>query len=164
MQTIIDWFSFWWDCLYRAIEAQKERFAPFYGILNYAASACKTVISAHEIKCWKTIEPIRLPTIDWLATGYNNTNTVRTNCDVQFTYRFLANATPSMEIKMLGKKSKPALTEFMLTMDNDFQAALSIEGEPAITKTCRTSDTANCIANVDYILNLLIESQKEEFQ
>lgn len=160
-----------------AEEANKTRCAQYAAYLRYAVSAYQDRFSAPIANCGGTIEPFPpLPTPDWWAStmarvgggGDKKTDTISTNCGVRFEYSFWARRFPGVPTTIIlaqGKKSKKARVEFILRSDYSFLSRLHLDGDdPFISKAHDLEDKTNCIKDVDYVLDLFFESQKEEFQ
>lgn len=148
----------------KRIEDKKRAILPVYKIWEYAISTIQTQLSQVTNKCGP-VHIDDLPTIDELAKGENKSVQIRlgTNCAWKCQCEFRGTRPILLDLNCQSEGAQTV--RLILRLEGDlFLASLTIQGEPAIVKSCPISETSDCIAQVDFLTNLLMEDQKEEFR
>lgn len=141
------------------MERRKAYLAPAYSIWRYAVSEFKTMLAEQSKKCGGQVELIILPSMDDLCHGIEAGKQIitGTNCNWKAYYSITETR---FALSITGSKTKPARLQF-----DGIEPELHITDEPTITsERIPIADTTNRIIRVNYLLNLLFVSQKEEFQ
>jgi len=149
----------------RAIEEERKKSAQYFTMVSYAISAYRERFSEPVTKCGGTIDPLpNIPTLDWwvMRDGIR-TNIVSTNCDMRFEYSFWAKGDLNTIISIQGKNAS-SRAEFNLSNEPYFYSKLYITNKLFFYRKSGPQDATNCIKDMNYILDLFLDSQKEAFQ
>jgi hypothetical protein len=136
--------------------------APFQGVAKYTVSTFHPVITRLASKCSEVANNIEIPSIEFMAADLstNMAIVVGTNCNWQSSCLW---DSASLQISIAGKKSKPARVRIWMN-GTIVKAELFVERELVSDNGCQLSETKEWIQNVDLVLKLLVQSQREEFQ
>ncbi len=150
----------------KTLEQKKDRHAYYQAMLLYVISGYQDRLSALVNKCGDILgAPPTLPSLDWWLPGDNSRiNSISTNCGIVFEYSFWRRGVPTTIISIGGTKTNAARAEFSLNPEINFESKFYLGDRYEKVMNCPVFDKVTGIKDVDYILDLLFESQKEGFK
>lgn len=149
----------------KAFEEDKQRAAQYFAMASYAISAYRERFVDPIARCGGTIEPLpNIPPVDWWVTRNGiKTNIVNTNCNLKFEVTFWTKADLNTIISIQGGKLA-SRAEFNLSNEPYFYSKLYLTNKLFTYKVRPPEQRENCIKDMDFILDLFFDSQKESLK